>query len=310
MRILLIGPGAIGGYYAAKLIRAGADLTILARGKSYQAIRKRGIFVKSYEGSFHVRPKVVRNLRDISPFDLIILCVKSYDTEAVLRKMRPVVGSRTVILSLQNGVDNERKIATVFGRRKVLGGISFISSEVLRPGVIHHTGKGTVTIGELDHKKTKRLQAITKIFLKAGISTILSRHIQKDLWKKFSWNVGFNQVCTILRSSPGEVVSNEAGILLVRGAMEEVIAVAREKGIPVSRKVILGHLHWSRTAKSRYTPTSMEQDFQKGRNTEYEAFAGTVVREGKRLKVPTPVNEVIYQILKFLSERCLKSQNA
>ncbi|MBI2083868.1 MAG: 2-dehydropantoate 2-reductase [Deltaproteobacteria bacterium] len=310
MKVLLVGPGAIGGYYAAKLVRSGADLTILARGKTFRAIQMKGLLIKSYEGNFRVRPKVIDGFRRPTPFDLIIICVKSYDTEGVLKKIRPAVGNKTVILSLQNGVDNEEKIAKAFGRRKVLGGVSFISSEVLRPGVIRHTGRGTITIGELDYKKTKRLQAIAKIFLKAGIPTILSLQIQRDLWQKFVWNVGFNQVCTILRLSPGDVVSNEAGVALVRGAMEEVIAVARKRGISISRKVILNHLHWSRTAKSRYTPTSMEQDFYKGRNMEYEAFAGTVVREGKRLRVPTPVNEVIYRILKFLSERRLKSQNA
>lgn len=308
MRILICGAGAVGGFYGTKLTLAGEDVTFLARGATLEALQKHDFVVKSFRGDFHARVKVVANLAEFPPPDVIMLAVKSYDTDAMIKTIRPVVGDDTLLLSLQNGVENEIKLSEAFGKEKALGCVCYIGAEVIEPGVVLHNARGTVSIGELDATKTARLETIVDTFHKAGISVKASDDIRQDLWVKLSWNTAFNQVCTVARATVGAVMDSPVMIQLLRDTMKEVFAIAEKHGVALSPELIEKSLTLS-AEELRSVKPSMLQDFERGRRLEHETFSGFIVREGKKLGVPTPVNTILYEFLSFLDQISVKELN-
>ncbi len=305
MRILIIGAGAVGGYYGAKLTLGGEEVAFLARGAALESLRKRDLVVKSFRGDFHARVRVLEDLRGYDPPDLLILAVKSYDTGSAIEQVRSVVGPSTILLSFQNGVENEIKLAAAFGEDKVLGCVCYIGAEVLEPGVILHNARGTVSIGEMEGGQTPRLEAIVDAFRRARIDVQASPDIRKDLWVKLAWNTAFNQVCTIARASVGAVLDSEFMRQLLRDTMQEVVAVGQKHGVAVEDRVIDSHLHLS-SEELRTVKPSMLQDFERGRRLEHETFSGFIVREGKKFVLPTPINAILYEFLCFLDTAAAK----
>lgn len=308
MRILIVGAGAVGGFYGAKLTLAGEDVTFLARGAALEALAKHDLVVKSFRGDFHTRVHVTGNLQDLPIPDLIVICVKTYDTDKVLEQIRPVVGEKTLLLSLQNGVENEIKMAAAFGEEKVLGAVCYIGAEVLEPGVILHNARGSAAIGEMDGSVTDRLKKIVDIFHKGRIDVQLSREIKKDLWIKLAWNTAFNQVCTIARATVGSILESEVMRQLLRDTMKEVSAVAEKNGVYLNEEIIEKSLHLS-SEELRSVKPSMLQDFERGKRMEHETFSGFILREGKKQGVPTPINAILYEFLCFLDACSIKELN-
>ena len=308
MRILIVGAGAVGGFYGAKLTLAGEDVTFLARGVTLEALAKHDLVVKSFRGDFHTRVHVTGNLQGLPTPDLIVICVKTYDTDKVLEQIRPVVGEKTLLLSLQNGVENEIKMAAAFGEEKVLGAVCYIGAEVLEPGVILHNARGSVAIGEIDGSVTGRLKKIVDIFHKGRIDVQLSREIKKDLWIKLAWNTAFNQVCTIARATVGSILESEVMRQLLRDTMKEVSAVAEKNGVYLNEEIIEKSLHLS-SEELRAVKPSMLQDFERGKRMEHETFSGFILREGKKQGVPTPINAILYEFLCFLDTCSIKELN-
>jgi 2-dehydropantoate 2-reductase len=308
MKILIVGAGAVGGFYGTKLTLAGEDVTFLARGATLEALRKHDLVVKSFRGDFHTRVKVIGDLSSLSPPDLVMICVKTYDTDKVLKQIRPVVGKETLLLSLQNGIENEKKMAASFGKKRVLGAVCYIGAEVLEPGVILHNARGSVAIGEMDGKATERAKRIVEIFHKAKIDVQLSKNIVKELWTKLSWNTAFNQICTIARATVGSILESKVMRQLLRDTMKEVFAVARKNRILLGEKAIAESLKLS-SEELRAVKPSMLQDFERGKRLEHEAFSGFLVREGKRLRVRTPINTILYELLCFLDQLSIKELN-
>lgn len=308
MRILIVGAGAVGGFYGTKLTLSGEDVTFLARGATLDALNKHDLVVKSFRGDFHARVKAIGSLEGYPPPDLIILAVKSYDTDKAIELIRPVVGENTLLLSFQNGVENEIKLAEAFGRERVLGCVCYIGAEVLEPGVLLHNARGTVSIGELNGTTTPRLEKLVETFHKARIAVQASADIQKDLWIKLSWNTAFNQVCTVARAAVGSVMDSPVMLQLLRDAMKEVFAVAEKHGVFLSQDLIDKSLTLS-AEELRSVKPSMLQDFERGRRLEHETFSGFIAREGKKFGVPTPVNTILYEFLCFLDQLSAKELN-
>ncbi len=308
MRILVVGAGAVGGFYGAKLALAGEEVTFLARGAALEALKKHDLVVKSFRGDFHTRVKVVSDLQGLSPPDLILICVKTYDTDAVLEQIRPAVGKDTLLLSLQNGVENETKMAAAFDKERVLGCVCYIGAEVVGPGVILHNARGSVEIGEMDGRQTSRLEKIIEAFRKAQIDVSLSTDIKKELWIKLSWNTAFNQVCTIARATVGSLLESDVMRQLLRDTMKEVFTVAAKNGVYLSDEIIEKSLHLS-SEELRSVKPSMLQDFERGKRLEQEAFSGLIVREGKKFGIPTPINTILYEFLCFLDAVSAKELN-
>ncbi len=305
MKIGIMGTGAVGGYFGGLLARAGLDVHFVARGKHLQAILEDGLQVASDQGSFRAMIHATSEPFEIGPVDLLLFCVKSYDTLDAARAIAPMVEDDTVILSLQNGIDNVEKLNQRYGAERVMGGTTFIESSIASPGVITHTGKpGRIVFGEMSGEKTERAEAILDLFLRGSIDAELSRNIPKVLWSKLMFICGVHGVSTLSRSPLGLVLSNPETRELLIGVMGEVMALARKSGVALDDRV----LDESVVLAESYSKTfkcSMLRDLEWRRPLEIEALNGMVVGLGKKMQVEAPLNSAIYACLKLENYKIL-----
>ncbi|HET6370583.1 MAG TPA: 2-dehydropantoate 2-reductase [Nitrospiria bacterium] len=298
MRILMVGAGAVGGYFGALLVRAGVDLTFLVHPETQEAIQGQGLKIKSTEGDFEVRPKTVTNAQEAGPVDLIVLAVKCYDVDQALSDIKPALGEGTSVLTLQNGVDTEERVQAEIGADRVIAGVAYITSRKEAPGVIEHFRRGKITLGEISGRKTDRLLAVYNLFVQSGIPTHLSDDIRQSKWEKLCWNATFNPLSVILNDTVGAVLDSPELLDVVRGGVREVMAVASVLGIKLSERVVEETITASEQFRDYHT--SMYEDFNAGKETEIEYLNGLVVQQGKEKGVQTPINLTLYALVKGL----------
>ena len=297
MRILIAGAGAVGGFFGGLLARAGHDVVFLARGANLETLRSRGLTVESVDGDFTVpHPHATETVDGISPVEVAIVAVKSYDTAAAAARIAPVVTPETTVLSLQNGVENESVLAAALGLPPLLGAMTHIGAELVAPGVVRHVGQGIIYFGEITGHETPRARALEALFASAGVQHQLATDILARLWDKLAWNASYNAVTALTRSTPGEIARVPATLALVRDTIAEVYAVARAQGIALDDAHIESVLTMSRE-KLPTLRTSMLQDVERGRRLEHDALNGAVIRMGEAVGVPTPVNRALYALL-------------
>lgn len=308
MKVAVMGAGAVGGYFGGVLAKSGADITLIARGKRLEAMRKEGLLVRSYKGDFRVDVRATPDPKEVGPAELILFTVKSYDTQDAIKLCKPMIQENTCILSLQNGIDNDEKIAREVGWEKVICGVAYIGASVEGPGVIRHSAAGKIAIGELDGRITQRIRKIAEMFSAAGIPCEISGNVVKLKWKKLVWNAAFNALTTITGASVAEVSGDAKLMEVAAAAMREVIEVAQKKGIDIDDAAIQDALTLSKNVGD--FKTSMLQDFESGRKTEVEALNEIVVRKGREVNVKTPVNQCLYALVSFMEKMRFKSAGA
>lgn len=297
MRILIAGTGAVGGYFGALLARAGHDVVFLARGANLAALRERGLTIESVDGDFRLEHVTATDrLAGLVPVELAIVTVKSYDTAAVAAAIAPVVTPETIVLSLQNGVENESLLASALGLPPLPAAMTHIGAELIAPGVVRHVAEGTIFFGEPTGHETPRVRTLAEILTAAGVRHYLSSDILLMLWDKLSWNAAHNAVTALTHTSAGEAASIPATAVVLRNAMLEVVAVARAQGIGLDPARVEPVLAFS-AAHLGTLRTSMLQDLERGQPLEHEALNGAVVRFGAATGVATPVNQALYGLL-------------
>lgn len=295
-----MGAGAVGGYFGALLTRGGLDVTLIARGRHLDAIKAHGLQIKSFRDDFTVPARAVGDPKEVGPVDLILICVKSYDTESAARQCLPIIQKGTTLLSLQNGVDNEEKIAAIVGEEKVLGGVAYIGAGVSEPGVIVHTAEGRIAFGEMQGGISARVNRLEQTFREAGLPAAVSSNIQAVLWGKLCWNATFNALNALVGGEVRPLVERPEARELARNVMEEVRGVAAAHGIYLPEDLVDKLLHWTATVAAGMK-TSTRQDLEAGRPLEAEALNGVVVRKGKTAGISTPYNFALYALLKVLT---------
>jgi 2-dehydropantoate 2-reductase len=301
MKILVIGAGAVGGYFGGILAKGGEDVTFVARGKHLDSLKTAGLRIRSYKGDLSLMVNAIDNPEEIGKVDLILVCVKSYDTEEATLQCMKNIGEGTIVLSLQNGVDNEESIGKIVGINKVLGGVALIGSELNNSWEIWHHTAGKIIIGELDGRISDRVRKVAYIFKKADIPCSISNDIQKELWKKLVWNAAFNSVSAVTRSNLQEIMECEETRELVRLIMTEVLNIARGIGHDLDEGIIEEYLVLPE--RSREVRTSTLQDLLKHKHLEIDAINGVVVKIGKKLGIPTPYNNSLYALLKLINNK-------
>jgi 2-dehydropantoate 2-reductase len=301
MRIAVMGTGAVGGYFGARLAAAGQNVAFIARGSHLEAMRKEGLKVKSAQGDLHIRSLFTRDPSEVGPVDAVLFCVKSYDTEDAAAKLTPMVGAKTVILSLQNGVDNPDKIAARYGKARTLAGVVYLGALVSDPGVIRHSAGGRIVLGDVDGEASDPARRVEQILSGAQISCAVSAEIRKVMWTKLVWNAPFCALACLGRATVKEIIESESLRKLAAECMEEVREAARSTGIELAPSVVEETFKFSQ-GLGDFKP-SMLQDLEAGKPLEYEALNGIVVallaQKGKR----APINEASYAVLKFLDHR-------
>jgi 2-dehydropantoate 2-reductase len=298
MKIAIMGTGGTGGYFGGLLARAGHDVTFVARGAHLSAIRDRGLRVESVnDGAFTVRGQAVEDTTDAGEQEMVLFSVKMYQNAAAIERVRPMMGDGSVVLTLQNGIDNYEQLAAAFGDDKVLIGSCYMEGRVVEPGVVSQGGPGAASFGEIQPGVTDRCRRLFQVFKDAGWNVTLEENMMAMLWKKFSYIAGSAAVCSATNSVYEEMRNVPETRALIRGAIEEALAVGRARGALIADD----SLDWAMDSLDRFPPqgrASLAKDFLEGRQVELEGMNGTVARMGREVGVPTPINDALYAILK------------
>jgi 2-dehydropantoate 2-reductase len=300
MRFAIFGSGGVGGFFGGKLAQAGLDVTFIARGKHLVAVKENGLRVESIMGDFVIQPAIATDdPRQVGVVDVILVAVKAWDMSAAAEAMKPMVSEETVIIPLENGVDAPDQLSSALGREHVLGGLCRISVFVSEPGIIRHVGVPPyIAFGELDNHKTKRVESLKAIFSNLeGISVEAPEDIHKALWEKFVFIAAVSGVGAVTRQPIGifRVVPETRAMLV--SALQEVVAVGRARGVALDENTADGILTTIIDNAPEGTIASMQKDIMEGSRSELGAQNGAVVRMGKELGIPTPVNAFIYASL-------------
>jgi 2-dehydropantoate 2-reductase len=297
VRVLVLGAGAVGGYFGARLAEGGHDVTLVARGRNLEALRRDGLVVQLPDGTRRLSGiRAVDDPSQAPPPELALVCVKSYDTPAAASTLRAAVRPDTIVLSLQNGVENEAVLARALELPPLLVGLTFIGVELVAPGTVHYTGRGEILFGEPDGSESPRARRLAEIFTSARVPFQLRDDILVVAWEKLAWNAGFNAVTTLTGRTVGEVLAQPATRDLIATTMIETDAVATTLGIPVRRDRLARVLAESAAEMPDFA-TSMLQDLRRGRRLEHDALNGAVVRAAARVGVAAPLNGTLLALL-------------
>jgi 2-dehydropantoate 2-reductase len=299
--IMIVGAGAVGGFFGAHLAQHHPGVSFLLRPRTLQAVRDRGLTVRSAKGAFTVRPPATGDPRDLPSPDLIILSMKAYDLDEVMDQIEPVISDQTVLLTLQNGVDLEDRILARLKRDCVVGGVAFIYSKIVEPGVIEHYKRGAVAIGELSGQKSPRVLEIAELFAQAGLPCQISDDIRRSKWEKMCWNCVFNPLTVIIDDRISKALDHPEMLRTIHEIVGEVAAVAAGLNVPLGADMAAKVLRWSQEIRDIHT--SMYDDWKADRPTEIDSLNGYVVKRGQELGILTPVNEALVAMIKVITER-------
>lgn len=297
-KILIVGAGAVGGYFGGRLFRSGVDVTFLVRSKTYEQISRHGLQIKSIEGDFLIHPPLVQHPSEMPFPDLIILAVKCYDVASVLAEIAPLVEKGSLLLTLQNGVLTEGEILSYYQKACVLAGVAFITARLAKPGVIEHSRRGIISLGECSEEKSERALGVYALLSKAGIECYLRSNILRAKWEKLCWNATFNPLSVILDHPISLILETPSLLEIVRQGISEVIAVAGAEGVDLNPNIIDDTISASVDLKDFHT--SMYEDFRHGKPTEIEYLNGDLMRRGKANGIATPTHQMLYALVKGL----------
>lgn len=301
MKTLVMGAGAIGAFYGAWLQKAGEDVYYCARGVHLAAMKERGLEVHSIEGDFKLAVKASADPREFAPYELVLFCVKSYDTIAAARQLEGCLAPGGILLTLQNGVENEAALCTIFPRESVMGGNARVGAEIAAPGKLVHTAGKMIEFGELNGSDTPRAHRLAEMFRRAGILGELTHDFVTIRWDKLMGNNGTNTVCTLGRCSLGAALSDPDGFETVRRLMIETVIVGRAEGARMSEEraeALLANL--KKIPHLDEVRPSTLQDYERGKRLEYDAITGAVIRAARRHGIDVPVTETMHALLKLL----------
>jgi len=296
-KVALIGMGAVGTVYGNLLYnKYGSDFTVISDESRKSKLEKNGFTINGK--TFH--PNISSNSDNNIEYDLIIFAVKNYQLAGAIEDVRSFVGKNTILITFLNGVIARDIIQEAYPDNKVLYGLSMKIDAVRNETGVVNTADGTIHFGEADNRViSEEVQAVKDCFDDAGIENIVFPDMIRMYWKKFMLNVGINQVTAATRANYGKVTNIETSLILFREAMGEVLAIAKALNIDLREEDIDEFV----ALMSHFAPdskTSMLQDVEAKRKTEVDYFGGTVVELGKKLNIPTPVNHVLYCIIKSM----------
>jgi len=304
VRIAVFGTGGVGGYFGGRLAEAGEDVIFIARGEHLRAIKEKGLKVDSRDGDFVIYPAAATDIvSDVGVVDLVIVGVKAWQVPDAARAMKPLVGSDTTVLPLQNGVDAVSQLIESLGSDSVIGGLCRIVSFVVEPGHIRHAGSTpSVIIGELDNRQTRRIATIEQLFKRAGVVITIATDIQVALWTKLLFIAAFSGVGAIANAPAGVLRTDPQRRTQMLSAMQEIYALARARGINLpldSVDTVMAAVD----ALSEDATSSMQRDIAAGKPSELESQNGAVVRMAHEAGIEVPTHTLIYHTLRPLEEK-------
>jgi 2-dehydropantoate 2-reductase len=298
MRIGIIGVGGVGAYFGGRLAQAGEDVMFIARGRTVDALRSRGLRVDSINGDFALdRVHATDDPSSIGPVDAIIVATKAWQVREAAQTVKPMIGPQTIVVPLENGMDAPDDIAAVVGAGHAMGGLCTLVSFVVEPGHIRHAAADPVIMfGDLQNRPNKMVEALRDAFVRAKVNAQIPRDIVHSMWSKFLFIAPLSGMGSITRVPIGLWRSLPETRGMVEAALHELLAVARARGADLADEAVA-------TTMARYdalapdATSSLQRDVVDGKPSELEAQLGSVVRMGRAAGVPTPMHEFMYNCL-------------
>ena len=299
MRIVVIGAGGVGGYFGAKLALAGNDVTFVARGAHLDAVRRDGLRIASDSTPMHVHPaRVTDDVASTGHADVVMLCVKLYDVASVAASVAPLLGNRGVVIPFQNGIDAPSLLRTTLGAEHVLGGIAYIATSIEAPGVIRHVGTmARLRVGAFDGVRADAAESFAAAAKAAGIDISVAPDIRSALWEKFVFLSALSGATCLTRQPLGVIRADPPMRATFEAILRETLAVGRASGAAFPGDFIDKQLAMA-DALPYEMRASMLHDLLAGRRLEAPWLCGAIVRLGRELGVPTPVNATVYSALR------------
>jgi len=294
----VVGSGALGGYYGAKLAQAGCDVHFLMRG-DLETVRRNGLTVRSKDGDFHLpHVNVCGSPAEMGPCDIVFIALKTTSNEALPTLLPPLLGEDTTLVTLQNGLGNEELLASHFGAWRVMGGLCFVCLNRTAPGVIEHYGHGTLSIGEFKGPPQDRTMRLVTDFQRAGIEARAVQSLITERWRKLVWNIPFNGLGIAAATNVAQVLNDERLRAAARELMAEVIEAAGKLGYAIRPDFIDAQIERS-WPMGEYRSSS-QIDYEAGREVEVESIWGEPLRQARAAGAQTPRLEFLYAVLRRL----------
>lgn len=297
MRVLVVGAGAVGGYFGGRLYEKGVDVTFLVREGRQKKIKENGLSIKSVHGDVTIQPKTILVTDTEEPYDIILVGTKSYHFHQAIEDIKPFVGLNTVIIPMLNGIKHLHVLQEVFSENQVLGGLCFVESTVDVNGVIIQTSQTHEFVyGELSGEKTARIIEIDKLFSNTKTTIRKSDTIKKDMWHKYMFISGLSGITTLFRSSIGPIREAEYGLEIIEKLFKEIGAIMRAANAPIADGV--EEVQFKRINEMDYTmKSSMQRDMEKGEQIEGDHLQGYLLTLAEEYKIQAPYLKMVYSNL-------------
>ncbi len=296
-KVAVVGAGAVGGYFGGMLARAGVPVMLIGRPSFVEAVRRDGLRIDSVQFQETVHPEASPELAAAAGADVVLFCVKTTDTVSVAKGLAAILPKDSLVLSMQNGVNNAEEIRASSGI-DALPAVVYVAASVPAPGTVRHLGRGDIVVGP----RSERTEKVARIFGEAKIPCRISENIEGELWTKLVWNCALNAVSALGRVTYGEIMASADARELVESAVYETLNVARAKGIHPAgledpKAAIVGSYKIAEQMSA--TRSSTAQDLARGKYTEIDSLNGYVARVGAQLGVAVPVNHALYTLVKL-----------
>ena len=296
-RIAVVGAGAVGGYFGGMLARAGAPVMMIGRAAFVEAVRKSGLRLDTVQFQELVHPETSTEIAAAKGADIVLFSVKTTDTAAAAKELAKHISPQAVVVSLQNGVNNAEEIRKASGI-DALPAVVYVAASMAAPGKLQHLGRGDLMVGP----SSERTERLANLFLRAHVPCRVTDNIEGELWTKLVWNCALNAVSGLGRVTYGEIIASADAKGLVEAVVREVLAVARANGIHPPgledpQVALAGAFQIAEQMSG--TRSSTAQDMARGKHTEIDSLNGHVARLGEQLKVPVPVNQTLYTLVKL-----------
>jgi 2-dehydropantoate 2-reductase len=301
IRYAIVGSGALGGYYGAKLARSGCDVHFLMRS-DLETVRRDGLTIRSKDGDFQLsKVNAYGSPDEIGPCDMVLVCLKTTANSVLPALIPPLLGPETTVVTLQNGLGNEELLAAQFGARRVMGGLCFVCLNRTAPGVVEHYGHGSLSIGEFKGPPQDRTMRLVTDFQRAGIDAKAVQSLITERWRKLVWNIPFNGLGVAAGANVAEVLGDEYLQGAARRLMAEVIEAAGKQGYAIRQEFIEQQIE--RSWPMGPYRSSSQVDYEAGREVEVESIWGEALRQARASGAVTPSLEMLYALLRRIASR-------
>lgn len=296
MKVAVMGAGAVGCYYGAMLARAGHEVVLIGRPAHVEAVRARGLRLEAQSFDEHVPMAASTEPDAVRGADLVLFCVKSTDTEAAAEQIAPHLAPGALVLTLQNGVDNDERARSVLRSHEVAAAVVYVATGMAGPGHVKHNGRGELVIAP-----SARGEEVAQALRAAGVPTEISDNVRGALWAKLVLNCAYNALSAITQLPYGVLVRNEGVPGVLRDVVAECLAVARAEGVTIPGDIDAAVAGIARTMPAQFSSTA--QDLARGKRSEIDHLNGFVLRRGEALGVPVPANRLLWTLVRLLEDK-------